>query len=90
MGVEAARTSSSRGALSALSGPLTRACLCSAGGDLDSSVCQSADTACLWAHCKRPLKWQLRLPSECGMYLALMSCREALHPRVASFSEEAA
>ena len=90
MGVEAARPSSSRGAPTALSGLFTRAWFFSSGGYLGSSGCNSAGTARLHAHWNRPMTSQSRLPIEHGMHLALMLCREALHPRVELFSEEAA
>jgi hypothetical protein len=90
MGVEAARPSSSKGALTALSGLFTRARFFSSKGYLGSSVCNSAGTARFHAHWNRSMTSQSRLPIECGMHLALMSCREALHPRVGLFNEEAA
>jgi hypothetical protein len=90
MGVEAARPSSSRSALTALSGLFTRVRFFSSSGYPGSLVCNSAGRARFHAHWNRPMTSQLRLPIECGMHLALMSCREALHPRVGLFSEEAA
>lgn len=90
MGVEAARPSSCTGAPTALSGLFTRARFISSKGSLGSSGGNSVGTARFHAHWNRPVTSQSRLPIECGMQLALMSCREALHPRVGSVSEEAA
>ena len=86
MGVEAARPSSSRGVLTALSSLLSRVWF----GVLASSSCNSGGTVGIHVHWNRPMPSQSRLPIECGMHLALMSCREAFHARVELFSEEAA
>ena len=90
MGVEAARPSSTRGVLTALSGLFTRVWFSSSEGYRGSSGCNSGGTVGIHVHWNRPMPSQSRLPIECGMHLALMSCREALHPRVELFSEEAA
>ena len=90
MGVEAARPSSSRGLLTALSGLFTRVWLPPSERYLGSSGCNHVGTAGIHAYWNRLMPSQSLLPIECGMHLALMSCREALHARVELFSEEAA
>ena len=90
MGVEAARPSSSRSALAVLSGLFTRARPLSSPGQLGASGRNSADTATFRARWNQTRTLRSRLPIGCGMHLALMSCREALHARVESFCEEAA
>ncbi len=90
MGVEAVRPSSSRPVLAVASGLFTRARLFASPGRLDASARNSPGTATFRAHWNPSTILRWRLPIGCGMHLAFMSCREALHARVESFCEEAA
>ena len=59
-------------------------------GHLEAWPRSSADAATFRGHWNPTRILRSRLPVGCGMHLALMSCREALHARVESFCEEAA
>lgn len=90
MGIEAKRRSSSRSAPAILQGQFARAQTVVQRWQLGCLNRESARTARFQSHWNRPRSGRLRLPNECGMYLAVMSCREALHLRVGLSNEEAA